>query len=40
MEASELRGKTIDELNEEMENGDTEEVKAIAGDLKQNLDPK
>lgn len=35
---SELSTELIDEMNEEIEKGDTEEVKAIAGDLKQNLE--
>ncbi|WP_435354529.1 ATP-binding protein [Emticicia sp. SJ17W-69] len=35
---SELSGELIDEMNEEIDNGDFEEVKAISGDLKQNLE--
>ena len=35
---SELSTELIDEMNEEIEKGDTQEVKAIAGDLKQNLE--
>ncbi|MCF8403696.1 MAG: two-component sensor histidine kinase [Bacteroidales bacterium] len=35
---SEVSVDLIDELNEELDNGDTGEVKAIAGDLKQNLE--
>ena len=35
---SELSTELIDEMNEEIEKGDTLEVKAIAGDLKQNLE--
>jgi two-component system NtrC family sensor kinase len=35
---SELSTELIDEMNEEIERGDTQEVKAIAGDLKQNLE--
>ncbi|WP_435354528.1 tetratricopeptide repeat-containing sensor histidine kinase [Emticicia sp. SJ17W-69] len=35
---SELSGELIDEMNEEIDNGNLEEVKAISGDLKQNLE--
>ncbi len=35
---SEVSVDLVDELHEEMENDDLEEVKAIAGDLKQNLE--
>ena len=35
---SEVSVDLVIELNEELDNGDTEEVKAIAGDLKQNLE--
>ena len=35
---SELSGELIDEMNEEIDNGNLEEVKSIAGDLKQNLE--
>ncbi|HAK77017.1 MAG TPA: two-component sensor histidine kinase [Runella sp.] len=34
---SEVSTELIDEMQEELERGDTEEVKAIAGDLRQNL---
>ncbi|GLR19124.1 sensor histidine kinase [Portibacter lacus] len=34
---SEVSSELIDEMNEEMEKGDLEEAKLIAGDLKQNL---
>ncbi|AYQ36134.1 GHKL domain-containing protein [Runella sp. SP2] len=34
---SEVSTELIDEMKEELERGDTEEVKAIAGDLRQNL---
>ena len=35
---SELSSELIEEMNLEIEKGETEEVKAIAGDLKQNLE--
>ncbi|MDO1501282.1 ATP-binding protein [Winogradskyella maritima] len=35
---SEVSSELIDEMNEELENGDLEEVKAIASDIKQNLE--
>ncbi len=35
---SEVSADLIDEMNEEIDNGETEEVKAIAGDLKSNLE--
>ena len=35
---SDLSADLVDELYEELNNGDAEEVKAIAGDLKQNLE--
>ena len=35
---SEVSNELIDEMNEEMENGDIEEAKAIAKDIKQNLE--
>ncbi|MBS1919111.1 MAG: histidine kinase, partial [Bacteroidetes bacterium] len=35
---SEVSNELIDEMNEELEKGDTEEAKAIAADIKQNLE--
>jgi two-component system NtrC family sensor kinase len=35
---AEVSNELIDEMNEELNNGDLEEVKAISADLKQNLD--
>ena len=35
---SELSGELVDEMKEEIDNGNLEEVKSIAGDLKQNLE--
>ena len=34
---SEVSGKLLDEMNEELNNGDMKEVKALSSDIKENL---